>query len=425
MACSGIRLVVYACLGLHAMLVPALSLGAQETVVLDDGEDLAAWRAYSGKPLPELSAVAASPAGGKALRCVFHESSTAQFAGRGLQGETGWDQTQGLSFWFNGDGSDGFVAVSLIDDTYTKRYAALVRLKPVGWRQVKLRWDEFVPEVVTADWFGQQAGNMRPALIRALWFGRWFYFKPWSACAFELDAVQLEPALPAPAAAVPEAPGLPRTLARLKARQPVTIVALGDSITYGTHVPDREHKAYPALLQELLRKKFGYDEIKVVNRGVGGIETRQGIALLPRDLGDPAPDLVTAHFGYNDYSTMLEKRIAPGDCAAIARANFEQLVKRVRILSGGKTEVLLVATIPGADEPRHQVLDFFGSQAQAIATDLKCGYSEAPRRVFQAALKAGTLKDYFVRLENGQLDVAHPNAVGQQQFAQALLEAFE
>lgn len=409
---------------LAAFVFSVAALAAEESVPIDDGENAALWRAYSGKPLPEISR-SETGHGGAAIKVTFAESSAAQFVGRGVKGSDGWDKMEGLSFWFKGDGSGGFVAVSLIDDSYTKRYAALVSLKSKDWRQVKLRWNDFVPEVVTADWFGQKDGNMRPSLVRALWFGRWFYNRPWSACSFEIDDVCIEPKLEAPSMSVPEAGGFPRTLARLKAKQPVFIVALGDSITYGTHVPEREKNAYPAVLQGLLRKKFGYEGITVLNKGIGGLETRQGMVLLPREIGDPPPDLVTVHFGYNDYSSMLEKRLSPEECAALAGRNLKQLVSRVRVLSGGRTEVLLVAAIPGADEARHHAMDFFGEQARAVAEELKCGYSPAPRTAFQEALKAGKLESLFVKLGGGELDVAHPNSDGQRQFAEALLLAFE
>ncbi|MBI3828902.1 MAG: CIA30 family protein [Planctomycetes bacterium] len=404
--------------------IPHAVRAADESILIDDGENAGPWRAYSGKPMPEISRGEAGH-GGAAIKVTFAESGAAQFVGRGVKGSEAWDPMDGISFWFKGDGSDGFVAVSLIDDSYTKRYAALVSLKTKDWRQVKLRWDDFVPEVVSADWFGQKDGNMKPSLVRALWFGRWFYNRPWSACAFEIDDVRIEPKIDAPSTPVPEAGGFPRTLAKLKAKQPVVIVALGDSITYGTHVPEREKNAYPALLQDLLRKKFGYEGVTVLNKGIGGLETRQGIVLLPREIGEAPPDLVTVHFGYNDLSSMLEKRLSPEDCAALAGRNLRQLISRVRVLSGGRTEILLVATIPGADEARHHAMDFFGEQGRATAEELKCGFSAAPRTAFQEALKAGKLESLFVKLDGGERDVAHPNSDGQRLFAEALLHSFE
>ncbi|MCW8129636.1 MAG: CIA30 family protein [Planctomycetota bacterium] len=406
------------------LLAAGQARGADEAPLIDNGENASLWRSYSGKPKPEIAASAAGHAGG-AIKFTLPESSGPQFVGRSVNADASWDQTQGLSFWLKGDGSDHFIAVSLIDDSYTKRYAALVDLKSTEWRQVKLRWEDFVPEIVSADWMSRKDGNMKPSLVRALWFGRWFYFRPFAASTFEVDDIRLEAKIDPPAAHLPEAPGIPRTLAKLKAKQPVRIVALGDSITYGTHVPQRETNAYPGRLQELLRKKFGYDGVTVVNKGIGGIETRQGIALLTRDLGNPPPDLVTAHFGYNDYSSMLEKRLPAAECATLAGQNLRELVRRVRSLSNGATEVLLIATIPGADEERHTAMDFFGDQAKAVADELKCGFTEGPRAAFREAQKAGKLDENFVRLDDGKLDVAHPNVPGQLRFAEALLKAFE
>ena len=405
--------------------------GTQGADLLDDCEALGRWRPASGHPTPVLTRVEGPPACGGALRIVFSESEKAPFVGRQIQPGQGtppattWDQARGLSFWFKGDGADGFVTLLLIDESFTRRHAALVSLKSTHWRQVKLRWEDFVPEAVSSGWFGAPHSNTKPASIRAFWFGREAYLKPWTPCAFEVDEFRLERDLALPAEGPPPAPGLPRTLAKLKARQEVRIVALGDSVTYGSHVDERERKAYPARLEELLRQRFGYAGITVHNRGHGGLETRQGIVLIPRDVGALAPDLALVHFGYNDYTSMLSQRLSEDECRAIAAENFRQYVARIRLATEGKTEVLLIATLPGADELRHHAMDFFGTVASAVALEQQCAFSTRPRDAFQDALKAGKLETLFARLPNQELDVAHPNTMGHNLFAESLLKAFE
>jgi lysophospholipase L1-like esterase len=403
-------------------VLPSLARGGEGTL-LDSFDAVGKWRPLSGKPTPELSSVKDGRAGG-AVRFTFFESSQAQFAGRAVQTE-GWDQARGLSFWFKGDGSASFVALELLDEGYTQRHAALISLSSTEWRRVALAWEDFVPETITGDWWGSGGARFTPSGVKALWFGRWFYLKPWSACTFEVDELRLEEQLERPPAPRPAEGGLPRTLAKLRAKEPLRIVALGDSITYGTHLTRREAEDYPARLQALLRERFGYEGVAVANRGQGGLETRQAIALLRALLAGEPPDLVTAHFGYNDFSSMREHRFTPEARQKTAARDARELVQRIRVLTGGRSEVLLIATIPGGDPERRSAMDFFGTAGREAAAELGCGFTDAPRAAFQQALAAGKPEDVFVRLPDGKLDVAHPNAAGQQLFAAALLKVFE
>ncbi|MCK6474011.1 MAG: GDSL-type esterase/lipase family protein [Planctomycetes bacterium] len=420
-------------------LAPPRAFAADGSSILDNFDALGEWRPMGGRPTPSIDRTsdAREGAAGRALQVHFPESDRDQFVGRSIEAGPAWDTAAGLSFWFRGDGSNGFVAVSLLDDTFTKRYAALVSLKEKGWRRVRLRWTDFVPEVLTADWLGQPGGNMKPSDVRALWVGRWFYLQPWSRCSFALDDLCLEAVIDRPVPAPPpeagRSPGMPLTLARLKAGQPVTIAVLGDSITYGTRLDDPAAQAFPALLQRLLREKYKYVGVRVVNAGVPGIETRQGIVLLPREVAGCRPDLVIAHFGYNDFSSMQVNRIPEDQRKGLAEENWRQLVARVRALPGRELEgggaevpeVLLVATTPGADAVRHHALDFFGDAARHVAGAAGCAFTEAPRQAFRTALEDGVLEELFARTPKGKLDVAHLNEAGHLKFAEALMKSFE
>ncbi len=398
---------------------------ANEGTLIDGFEDVWPWRPLSGRPTPALD-LQEQGKSGKALRIRFPESREPQFAGRFVEANGAWNKAQGISFDFRGDGSDGYVSLSLIDDTLTKRYATLLSLRSKEWQRIRLRWTDFVPEVITADWMAAEGGNMKPSLVRAAWFGRWYYLRPWAACSFEVDDLRLEKVIEEKLLALPrqDGKGVDRALAKMKAGKDVIVVALGDSVTYGTNLKDRKQSAYPVLLQSLLRKKFENDRIRVLNRGVGGIETRQGIVLIPRDVASLKPDLVLVHFGYNDFSSMQGKPLSESQREKVARRNYTELVKRIWKVAGPQIDVLLIATIPGADEEHRTSLDPFGKAARKVAKELKCGYCEEPRDAFRKAWNKGTIDQLFVRLPNGRLDVAHPNEKGQQLFAQSLMKMF-
>jgi len=391
--------------------------------VIDDCDEVGQWRPLSGRPTPEVARVSVGRNGG-ALRISFHESKESQFAGRGVTADEGWSRAAGLSFWMKGDGSDGFVAVTVLDETLTRRHAALLSLRPREWQRVRLRWEDFVPETMAIDWFRSPTARMKPSQIRAIWFGRWFYLRPWQACSFEVDDLRLEERIDAKPSLTPPASGIPRTMAKLKAKQKVSITALGDSITSGYRLKNPEREAWPAVLEKGLRKEFDYKDVEVRNRGIAGIETRQSIALLPRDIGVAPPDLAIAHFGYNDLTAMEERRIPRLLRRQIASRNFVELVKRIRQVSDDKTEVLLIATVPGGNRARRSALDFIGEEAQRVATELKCGFTDLPRQTFQTILEKKGPKELFAKMPDGSQDVSHPHKDGQKVFAEALLKVF-
>lgn len=75
----------------------------------------------------------------------------------------------------------------------------------------------------------------------------------------------------------------------------LTVVALGDSLTSGHRLPQRE--AYPALIEEKL-DEHGFDAT-VLNLGRNGDTTAGGVRRLPAALAG-SPDILIVAFGAND-----------------------------------------------------------------------------------------------------------------------------
>ena len=114
------------------------------------------------------------------------------------------------------------------------------------------------------------------------------------------------------------------------AADPVRIVALGDSNTYGYRVA--RDSTYPAQLEARLREK-GYD-VTIVNAGRNGDMTAEGIARLDRAFSEDA-DAAIVFLGRNDW-----RKGVPS--VAIAQ-NLDRIVATLRA-SG--LEVLLVGFAP-------------------------------------------------------------------------------
>jgi len=98
-----------------------------------------------------------------------------------------------------------------------------------------------------------------------------------------------------------------------------TIVAFGDSISQSSRFPVEER--WTTLLQARLRAE-GRD-VNVVNSGVGGNTTGQGLERIESAVIAHAPDLVTIEFGYNDC------HIVEGTAARTSEADFRTNQHRI------------------------------------------------------------------------------------------------
>src|SRR6185503_16718266 len=119
---------------------------------------------------------------------------------------------------------------------------------------------------------------------------------------FLVDDISLVPGLSPLPTSLPASPDLPITRARLEAGQPVKIVCLGTSITYG-HVNGggRVTTPWPAALQTKLRNDLGTPALTVLNYGVRGSKSWQGAAAIQDFVFREQPQMVLIEYLDNDY----------------------------------------------------------------------------------------------------------------------------
>jgi acyl-CoA thioesterase-1 len=91
---------------------------------------------------------------------------------------------------------------------------------------------------------------------------------------------------------------LPHTAKRLASGEPIKIVALGSSSTYGAGA-STSAASYPSRLAEELGKHFPGHEFTVLNRGVNGEEITDMLARLDTAVIAERPDLVLWQVGTN------------------------------------------------------------------------------------------------------------------------------
>jgi len=165
-----------------------------------------------------------------------------------------------------------------------------------------------------------------------------------------------------------------------------TILAFGDSLTFGTGAAEEE--SYPAQLEMLIQRR-------VVRAGVPGEVTAQALARLPAALDEHAPRLLLLCIGGNDFLRRLGN--------PQAEHNVRAMVKLARDRG---VAVLLI----GTPEPGFAVSPpaFYA----AIAREYRLPYEEG---IIGEVLKDRSLKS----------DPIHPNARGYRAIAQRVAETLK
>ena len=159
------------------------------------------------------------------------------------------------------------------------------------------------------------------------------------------------------------------------------VLAFGDSLTFGTGATPAE--AYPAVLERRIGRK-------VVNAGVPGETSGQGLERLPEVLDEVKPRLLILCHGGNDFLRRLDD--------ARAAENVREMIRLAR--ARGIPTVLLATPKPGLPP---SIPAFYGE----IAAELGVPFEEAVVRavLFDAGLKS---------------DMVHPNGAGYARIAEAV-----
>ena len=99
--------------------------------------------------------------------------------------------------------------------------------------------------------------------------------------------------------------------AGLEKEGPITIVALGDSVTHGVLGPGdiNYETVYWNRLKQKLNAYRNFMPINVIDAGVNGTTAKASIARLEKQVLKHEPDLVTICFGLNDVNGTLEDYI--------------------------------------------------------------------------------------------------------------------
>ena len=195
-----------------------------------------------------------------------------------------------------------------------------------------------------------------------------------------------------------------RTRSDLEAGGDVTIVAYGDSITAGFAV----RRGFPSFWKEMLDEKYPEAGLEMINSGISGDTTLDGLSRLDWAVLSYEPDLVTINFGINDcvLGLGLEE----------FEMNLVEMVRRIR--AGPGSEVLLLTSQLLETPPYDRlVLDYYQA-IERVAREMDVGFVDV-HGAWMRRVEQGTPLSSLIL---PGLD--HPNEAGYRIIAEELMRLF-
>jgi lysophospholipase L1-like esterase len=200
-----------------------------------------------------------------------------------------------------------------------------------------------------------------------------------------------------------------KTLAKLRAGEPVTIVTWGDSVTANGDASSAD-KAFAQLFPARLRERFPTSKITAHNAGIGATNSEQRLPALKAQVLDFHPDLVTIEF-VNDM----------GHPEAAMRDRYAKIFEQIR---DAGAEIILITphfTMPemmNKPQPRGGETRATVALLRDIAAKHKVALADTSKR--WEHLDAEGLP-YTTLLTNG---INHPDDRGHEMFTRDLLAYF-
>ncbi len=197
-----------------------------------------------------------------------------------------------------------------------------------------------------------------------------------------------------------------KTRSKLQKGENVTVVAFGDSITFGFAVS----KGFTSFWMEMLKEKYPLTEVRMINKGICGDTSLNGVSRLEWSVISNEPDLVTINFGINDMYMGLGLNQFKGNLIGMVDRILDEVGCEVLLLS---SEPLLT---PSFDE---RILDYY-TVLEQVAEEMDVGFVD----VYGAWMRA-VEKSEGVTLESLILPgLDHPNEAGYRVIAKELMRFF-
>lgn len=195
-----------------------------------------------------------------------------------------------------------------------------------------------------------------------------------------------------------------RTVEKLQSGVPVTIAAIGDSLTCGWMA----RKGYTDFLQEMLRESYPQSRISLLARGVPGDTADFGLYRVENDVLRHAPACVLIQYALND--------AAYGFTIAQFKSNIQGIIAKIR--RAGDADIVLVTSVHIGDHTENH----FGEKYYEEIENISAAENLPVARVhayWKTKIAAGV--DYLSLV---QYDQVHPTVAGYRLMAEAIMELF-
>ena len=195
-----------------------------------------------------------------------------------------------------------------------------------------------------------------------------------------------------------------RTRSDLEAGADVTIVAYGDSITAGFAV----RRGFPSFWKQMLEERYPEAGVEMINSGISGDTTIDGLSRLGWAALSYEPDLVTINFGINDCVLGLGLEVF--------EMNLVEMVRRIR--AGPGSEVLLLSSQPLETPPYDRlVLDYYQA-IERVAKEMEVGFVDVHGAWLRRVKQGTPLSSLIIP------GLDHPNEAGYMVIVEELMGLF-
>ena len=195
-----------------------------------------------------------------------------------------------------------------------------------------------------------------------------------------------------------------KTIEKLATGNPVVIVALGDSLTYGWMV----HKGYIDYMKEMIRDRYPNSTMTLINRGVPGDTAQGGVNRIQDEVLRHHPDCTLIQFGLNDAFA--------GYSPEQYREHIETMIRRIR--ENETSEIVLVTSVCLDGDRDNAFIDKFYNQVEAVSQLYRLPVARV-HDYWKKKIAEGVIFDSLV-----QFDGVHPNTIGYKLMAEAIMKIF-
>ncbi|MGZ3594038.1 MAG: SGNH/GDSL hydrolase family protein [Syntrophales bacterium] len=196
-----------------------------------------------------------------------------------------------------------------------------------------------------------------------------------------------------------------RTISKLISGTPITIVALGDSLTQGWMVS----MGYIDLLEQMLRMKFPKSRFKLVNSGIPGDTADSGLYRLAGAVLHYNPDCVFIQYALNDaFSGFTEQQF---------KKNIKDIIEKIN--ENTNADIILITSDYIGDNDDNRSIERYYQQLTALGEDYRIPVALV-HKYWKKKVADGILFESLV-----QYDGVHPTEEGYRLMAEAVMKLFE